>query len=545
MKKSILLLLTALALQCAPGKPLYAQAAASSPLEAKLALENSLEKRLRLVLSEALGTEDIIIIISAEMQEQDKKAAFEIMPGIPEKGKVGEMSLSSSLTMVKKLSANLILDKSVSEEDTKLAVKLAAGLLGLPPERQDLISVEKMNFRKARPLSVADLLAPPNIWNAAWILLVAALILAVVFVFLAPLTRTAGAFVEAFNAKNAAPADDTARQERAAEAQDKTAREQAKADAAAVQQTAASDGRKPPFWFLSAANPANLAFIMQSHAVEDITILLSYAPGDLASKLAEALYPRSVEALAALPTIKLVPEARVRQLEAELQTALDYVVGGEDKALNILNNLDESLQEKALTAFTSIDPAMSKKLGASVVKLSDVQNLEPAHAQALARRIPIRVLASALKTTTYVEVFVGKLASGMQERIRQELDLTRVMPASAYKADRAQVVAALRQMMAEGFITKSGTSAAAPAALGNKKPLPAYFQTPGGAPAPHGAHPAIPGAAPRPGGPAPLPGLPPGVKPPVPAAPLTPAPAAPKAGASAPPPPGPAPAPKH
>src|ERR1035437_7447591 len=117
------------------------------------------------------------------MQEQGKKAAFEIMPGIPEKEKMGEMSLSSSLTMVKKLSANIILAKSVPEEDTKLAVKLAAGLLGLPPERQDLISVEKMNFRKAHPMTAADLLAPANIWSLAWITLVALLVMFIILFF--------------------------------------------------------------------------------------------------------------------------------------------------------------------------------------------------------------------------------------------------------------------------------------------------------------------------------------------------------------------------
>ena len=93
MKK--LLLFSALAVQlAAAGTQLYAQGVASSPLEAKLALENSLEKRLRLVLAEALGTEDIIVIISADMQEQvqGRKAAVEIMPGVPEKEKVGEVS---------------------------------------------------------------------------------------------------------------------------------------------------------------------------------------------------------------------------------------------------------------------------------------------------------------------------------------------------------------------------------------------------------------------------------------------------------------------
>ena len=478
MKK--LFILAALIFQlAAAGTPLRAQTAGASPLETKLALENSLEKRLRLVLSEALGTEDIIIIISAEMQEQGKKAAFEIMPGIPEKERMGERSLSSTLTMVKKLSANIILDKSISEEDTKLATKLAAGLLGLPPERQDLINVEKMDFRKARPMSLADLLAPPNIWSITWILVVAGLAAATLFLFLAPLTKIAGAFVESFNAKNTASSQD--RQERAADIQDNTPAQSAKETSAA----ASADGRKPPFWFLDTANTANLAFIMQSRSVEDLTIVLSYAPGDTASKLSEALYPRSVEALAALPAVRLMPEARVRALEVEILSALDYVVGGEDKALTILSGLDEAVQEKALSAFNRIDPLLSRRLNASVIKLADLKDLEPAHAQALARRLPIRVLAAALKNSAYSELFLAKLSAGMQERFRQELELTRAGSPGAYKAERAKVIEALRQMFSEGFIPPKSGNPAAPRPAAAVKPAPAAMT-----PAPHAVPPA-------------------------------------------------------
>ena len=484
MKKSIFLFVLLLQF-AALAAPLSAQTSGGTPLEAKLALENSLEKRLRMVLSEALGTEDIIIIISADMQEQGKKAAFEIMPGIPEKEKMGEMSLSSTLTMVKKLSASIILDKSVSDEDTKLAVKLAAGLLGLPPDRQDLISVEKMNFRKARPMTAADLLAPPNIWSLAWIVVAVLLVSVVAVVFLSPLARTARALLDSFNARNTAAAAES-RSERPAEEREKAPA--AAAQVQALQQPASADGRKAPFWFLSSANPASLAFIMQSRPVEDLTIVLSYAPGETAAKLAETLYPRSVEALAALPAVKLLGETRVRELETEIQKALDYVVGGEDKALNIINNLDEAVQEKALAAFTKLDPALSRKLNAAVIKLADVTKLEPAHAQALARRLPVRVLAAALKTSAYADIFLSKLTGGMQERFRQELDLTRIMPAAAYKEDRHKVVEALRQLAAEGLISLNGPGAGIPPAFA-ARPAPAMPASPG---------PKAPAAAPAP-----------------------------------------------
>ncbi|OIO03431.1 MAG: hypothetical protein AUJ51_04165 [Elusimicrobia bacterium CG1_02_56_21] len=460
-----ILILTLLAVQAAAGPLLHAQTASRSSLESKLALESALEKRVNMVLSEALGTEDVIVIISAELQEQKKKTS-EIMPGVPQKEKMGEPSLSSSLTMVKEISASLILDKSVTEEDTQLARKLAAGLLGLPADRQDLVTVEKMDFRKARPITAAALFAPPNLWSLIWIVVVALLALVTITVFLSPLSKSAKAFVEAFSASSAAGADGD-RPERA-EAEIKGSAAQAATEARPAQEI---EGRKPPFWFLNPGHLGSLAFIMRTRPVEDLTIVLSYAPGDFASRLAEALYPKSAEAMAALPRITLMPEERIRALEAEILASLDYVVGGEDKAVSVIDGLGEAVQDKALAALTKIDPAMAKKLNASIVRLSNIQGIEPMHAQALARRLPMRVIAAALKGSAYAATFTAKLAGGMKERFQQELDLTRNLPAEAYKSERAKVIETMRQMAKEGLlILNSGKPAAAPHPAG--APLP-------------------------------------------------------------------------
>ncbi len=489
-------MITVMALQAlTAGTLLRAQDGSRSSLEAKLALENSLEKRVRMVLSEALGTEDIIVIISAEMQEKDKRSS-EIMPGVPQMEKMGQPSLSSSLTMVKKISASLIMDKSVSEADAQLAKKLTAGLLGLPPEREDLVSVEKMDFRKTQPVTLAALLSPPNLWSLIWILIAGTLAVVLFTVFLSPLTKSARAFVEAFSAGSAAAAAGTAHADRA-EAEVKTPAAQAAAETRAPQEI---EGRKPPFWFLSPAHLASLTFIMRTRPVEDLTIVLSYAPEDFAAKLAEALYPKSAEAMAALPRITLMPEARVRALEAEILSSLDYVVGGEDKALNIISGLGEAVQDKAMAAVGRLDPAMAKKLTSSIVRLANIQAIEPAHAQALARRLPMRVLAAALKGSPYAAIFLSKLAGGMQERFKQELDLTRDLPAEAYKAERAKVVETMRQMIKEGFITLNPHAAHhAPAAAGIKHPAgqnTAAAPAPGAKPA-AAAHTAAPAASPE------------------------------------------------
>ena len=500
MLRKHLNLFTLLALFCAP---LAAQTASKTSLESRLALEGALEKRVQMVLSEALGTDDVIVMISAELQEQNKKA-LEILPGVPQKDKMGEPSLSSSLTMVKEISATLILDKTLPEEDIQLARKLAGGLLGLPADRQDLITVEKMDFRRARPIKPAEFLSPANIWSLVWVLVVAALSFFVVSAFLSPLSKSAGAFVEAFSAKAAAGAENAgaARAERRDEPETKEA--QARQPEAAPQ-AQAIEGRKPPFWFLSPAHLSSLTFILKTRPAEDLTIILSYAPAELAAKLAETLYPRSAESLAALPKVALMPESRIRGLEAEILSSLDYVVGGEEKTSDILSGLDEAVQEKALTAFSRLDPIMAKKMKAAVVRLSNLADLSPAHAQALARRLPMRVLAAALKGSPLAAPFIAKLAGGMQDRLKQELELTRDLPSEAYKADRSRVVETMRQMSREGLISLKPAGpapvrpAGAPAA--GAKPVPAAGAKPVPAPAPRPA----PAAAPKPAPNAPKP----------------------------------------
>lgn len=485
MKKLFLTSLTlSVGLFCL-GSAAAADTATRSTLEAKLALESSLEKRVQMVLSEALGTNDVIVIISAEMQQEtQKKASLDFLPGIPEKEKVGEASISSSLTMVKKISATLILDRNLPEDDIKLARKLASGLLGVPADREDLISVEKMDFRKTKPFALADLLVPPNLWNVIWVVLIAVLGVMTVVTFFSPISRTTRNLVSIVGTKLSEKASDSG-PGRAMEAALPTA---LPAEAAAAKKEAAGgeNGKKPPFWFLNEGNTSNLAFILRNKTTEEITMVLNYAPRSVSSALIEALYPKSVEALAALPKVTLMPEAAVKALESELYAALDYVVGSEDKTMEIIEQLPEAMQQNAVTTLAAQNPALSKKVSESIVRFEDIKYLEPMHAQMLARRLPMKNLALAMKGSDIAQIFTDKLTEGMQERFRQELDLTRAVAPEVQRTERLRLAMEIKKLRNEGFLTLDRSGKAAAHAATHAAPPPS---------APKPAAPAKPAAA--------------------------------------------------
>ena len=184
-----------------------------------------------------------------------------------------------------------------------------------------------------------------------------------------------------------------------------------------------------------------------------MTVIFNYTTKEISAKLIEELYPRSLEALKNLPKVVLMPETAIRKLEADILAKLEYVVGGEDKTLGILETLQEKFQEKAISTFAAANPLFSKKISGSIIKFSDIKNLEPAHAQLLTRRVPMRNLAAALKNSDIVDGFVNKLSGGIQERLKQELDLTRSMSYEAAKTERLLVIKALKQLIKEGFIS--------------------------------------------------------------------------------------------
>lgn len=82
-----------------------------------------------------MGSDDVVVMVSVQLQTQNKEKGYlEVLPGIPKEDRIGEKTLSESLSMVKKITATILIDKSISEGDEAIIKKLASGLLGVSPE---------------------------------------------------------------------------------------------------------------------------------------------------------------------------------------------------------------------------------------------------------------------------------------------------------------------------------------------------------------------------------------------------------------------------
>lgn len=460
----------AAALLAAPALAAVTPKEASRELEAKVALESSLERRLQSVLREALGSEDLIVIVNVALHSESERDESEAMPGVPVKEAQASDSLAASgltMPMVSRLATTIIVDQDTEAKDVELAKKVAAGILGISAARGDTLNVEKIKFHKAR--------APRDDarwWSlgasALWLAFAAIALTTLHRKFLAPLiTNLRDLSAAALLRKSGDERAPAAEREAAAAAAGPAA-------SAAAAPSAAGPGARPglPFSFLERGDLPKLIHLLRGSSPETAATVIQYLPADIAGKaMAELDSDSRRQIVSLLSRVSELDETQVRPLEESVRKRIDYLIGGEDKLVQLLENLPADMQEDLLYALRASDPDAADAVSRRLVFLDDLAELEPAEIKLLSRRVPAKLLAVILKSSAVLRMSVlPKLAAGTREWLNQEIELSPEPTPEALEEARRPVLAAVAQLVREGRVVLRKKAPAAPPAYADPVP---------------------------------------------------------------------------
>ena len=432
---------------------LGAAAAASSKegsreIEAKVALESSLERRLQAVLREALGSDDLIVIVNVSLRsDAAAQDDAEVMPGVPVKAQSPD-SEAMSLPMVSRLTATIMVDEALEAKDVDLVSKVANGILGISKSRGDSLAVEKIKFHKPRAQQDAPRYAA-SATSALWLILTVVGAVMLQKKFLGPLiSNLRDISAAALLRERGAQRTEALEPEPAAAAAESSA---------ARSVAAASNGARAyhPFSFVGAADLPKLVYILRRTNASETATIIQYLPSDLASKALADLEPvarRSV--IGALAKVTQLDADLVKPLEETLRKRLDFLIGGEDKLVELLDSLPLPIQSDLLEALRADNPGTAEAVSRRLVFIEDLALLEPAEIKLLSRRVPAKVLAVLLKATPSLrDELLPKLAGGTREWLTQEIDFSQDPSPEVLESARRLVLAAVSQLVREGRIS--------------------------------------------------------------------------------------------
>lgn len=430
-----------------------------------------MEKRLEAVLRKVLANPDVFVVANAELLGEPERPEVEVLPGVNVKktpSTPAPMEMPTSL--VKRIAVTVFVPQSMTQEKVDLARATSERMVGLKPERGDVLNVEKIGAPPApapRLNPYIDMFLQPRVVIlAAWLLAACWGLLLLMRRFFDPflgVLRDGVQHIQKALGERAAP---TANEPAAA------AFEALAPPEAAPRAAQDIDVRKHPFSFIQEHDMPALDLLLIEQTEQASAVIVQYLPPPLASRCLAAMTPAKREkVIANLSRSGLLDAGEVKKLEDAILAKIDYMMGGEEKLVTILDQAPISIQTSILSTLRQQDPELARRLDKRIVVIEDIGLLDEAGLAVLSRQASVRSMAVVLKSSAALrEKVLPKFKSGLGEWLAQETTLMGELPEHIKEQEMRGVLQALVKLVKEGkIVLKKGTatptaSAAVPAA---------------------------------------------------------------------------------
>ncbi|OIO07966.1 MAG: hypothetical protein AUJ52_09175 [Elusimicrobia bacterium CG1_02_63_36] len=427
---------------------------ASALVEAKVSLESALEGRLQAVLRKVLGTPDVLVIVQVEIESSSGAGVKEILPGVPLKETPGLEISAKGSQLIRRIRATVYLDEDADDAQSALAEKTAKEVLDLRFGRGDTVAVQKLalseQLEAAAKASFTDrLLTPASLFSLAWLILAVMGLGVLLSKFLTPflsVLRTMALASQQAPAAAAPPPVQTAAPLDAPPLPKRVARE--------PREEPGEDEEELPFSFIRDRHLPMLKYLLRRAQPRTASVVMHYLPAPMAAEVLSTLdAPVRREIVQNMSAIVQLDPENVDAIEDSLRDRLDYLMGGEDKLAEILDEAPVSLQQELLDAVRAKDASLGGRLGKRIVTLEDIALLDADGLKTLSRRVPIRSLAAVLRASEDIRRrILPKLTSGLGAWLTQEIDLSSDLTGERLAEEQRKVLTALGSLVRDGTI---------------------------------------------------------------------------------------------
>ncbi|OGF50794.1 MAG: hypothetical protein A2231_05550 [Candidatus Firestonebacteria bacterium RIFOXYA2_FULL_40_8] len=211
-----------------------------------------------------------------------------------------------------------------------------------------------------------------------------------------------------------------------------------------------------PFSFIKKANMQNLVYLIQQEPPEIVSLIMTYLSQEEAAEVMSALpLEQQAKVALAMAQVKQATAESVIKAEEEIKRKIDFLVGGVERFIGILDRLDKTTRDEILEALEKESPALAEKIRKEVFAFENVADLEDAALQLVLREIKTDVLAKGLTSAPVeiVEKVKKNISSGAQTLLQEEMNLVGYLTPMQIEEERAKIVNSIKKLEKEGKIS--------------------------------------------------------------------------------------------
>ncbi|MFA5857906.1 MAG: FliG C-terminal domain-containing protein [Elusimicrobiota bacterium] len=198
-----------------------------------------------------------------------------------------------------------------------------------------------------------------------------------------------------------------------------------------------------PFLFVTKDNIKNLIYLLLEEPPEIIATILGYITPELSAEVISSLpLELQMRAALAMATVRLTSEEDIRKLDSDIKKKIDFLVGGIDSFIRILDQVDTRTRNEMLASLEEQSPRLAQRVKEFIFLFEDLSNLTDQATQVILRELTPAQLGVALRGQVIPQVMdkvMKNLSENGRAMLKEEIEFGRPVTTAEIEEERRKI----------------------------------------------------------------------------------------------------------
>jgi len=210
-----------------------------------------------------------------------------------------------------------------------------------------------------------------------------------------------------------------------------------------------------PFTYVSEQNLKGLAYLLRKEEPWIIALVLSYLKPEFSKEVFGSM-PPELQARVAVETatIRQTSLEQVMSIDEYVKKKIDFVLGGLENLLKILNEADKTTRENILDYLRNEKPLLYERVREEVILFEDLLKFPDPAIQGIVREVGTESLSRALRGASpeYMNKFFANMSAGAAALLKESMDYGRPLTPEQIEEERKNLLDLIGKLEREGKI---------------------------------------------------------------------------------------------
>ena len=210
-----------------------------------------------------------------------------------------------------------------------------------------------------------------------------------------------------------------------------------------------------PFTYVTDENIKQLAYLLHHEEPWIVAMVISYLSAEHSFKVMEAL-PADLQAKVALETAlyRQTSLEQVQAIDEDIKQKIDFVVGGMEKLVVILESSDRMSRDNILEYLKNEKPAVYDRVRERILLFEDIVSFPKLAMQIVVRELKTEQLGRALRNVSpeLQQKFFENMSQGAVTLLKEEMEFGRQVTDDQIEEERRKILDLIKLMETEGKI---------------------------------------------------------------------------------------------